>query len=145
DINQSIFGFRHAEPRGFREYRRGVAEGRGRLVELVDNFRSRAEILSAVETIVASAPGVEQRPLVAGKEFAAPRPVCMDAICVSGTETMEAQWIAQRILELVADRSEFDFQDVALLVRNTEVIAEFTAAFDEVGIPYLVNRGKGFY
>ena len=36
-------------------------------------------------------------------------------------------------------------QDVAVLVRNTEVIGEFTAAFDEAGIPYVVNRGKGFY
>ncbi len=32
-----------------------------------------------------------------------------------------------------------------MLVRNTEVIAEFAAAFDEAGIPYVVNRGKGFY
>jgi ATP-dependent exoDNAse (exonuclease V) beta subunit len=30
-------------------------------------------------------------------------------------------------------------------VRNTEVIGEFIAAFDEAGIPYVVNRGKGFY
>ena len=35
--------------------------------------------------------------------------------------------------------------DFAVLVRNTEVIPEFTAAFDEAGIPYVVNRGKGFY
>ena len=52
DINQSIFGFRHAEPRGFQEYRDDV-ERRGRhVVELVDNFRSRPEILSAVETVL---------------------------------------------------------------------------------------------
>ena len=37
------------------------------------------------------------------------------------------------------------FRDMALLVRNTEVLPEFTAAFDEAGIPYVVNRGKGFY
>ena len=32
-----------------------------------------------------------------------------------------------------------------MLVRNTEVIPEFTAAFDAAGIPYVVNRGRGFY
>ncbi len=32
-----------------------------------------------------------------------------------------------------------------MLVRNTEVIPQFARAFDEAGIPYLVNRGKGFY
>ncbi len=34
---------------------------------------------------------------------------------------------------------------MAVLVRNTEVMAAFAAAFDEAGIPYVVNRGKGFY
>ena len=42
DINQSIFGFRHAEPEGFESYREAVAARGGRLVELIDNFRSRA-------------------------------------------------------------------------------------------------------
>jgi ATP-dependent exoDNAse (exonuclease V) beta subunit len=39
----------------------------------------------------------------------------------------------------------FAFQDFAVLVRNTEVIGEFTAAFEAVNIPYVVNRGRGFY
>ena len=65
DINQSIFGFRHAEPAGFTAYRADV-EARGRrLVQLVDNFRSRAEILRAVETITAGASG-NREPLAGG-------------------------------------------------------------------------------
>ena len=32
-----------------------------------------------------------------------------------------------------------------MLVRNTEVLGHFCAAFDAAGIPYVVNRGKGFY
>jgi superfamily I DNA/RNA helicase len=51
DINQSIYGFRHAEPRVFREYRDAVARGGQRLVELVENFRSRPDILVAVESV----------------------------------------------------------------------------------------------
>ena len=54
---------------------------------------------------------------------------------------VEAQWVARRILEF----ADFAFQDIAVLVRNTEVIPEFTAAFDAAGIPYVVNRGRGFY
>jgi ATP-dependent exoDNAse (exonuclease V) beta subunit len=49
--------------------------------------------------------------------------------------------VARRILE----EPEFGFKDVAVLVRNTEVMAAFAAAFEKAGIPYLVNRGKGFY
>ncbi|HEY1337140.1 MAG TPA: UvrD-helicase domain-containing protein, partial [Bryobacteraceae bacterium] len=75
DINQSIFGFRHADPDVFREYRGQVQ----RQLELDDNFRSRPGILSAVETIVHDAAGIEQRRLVAGRLFDQPRSVCVEA------------------------------------------------------------------
>ena len=140
DINQSIYGFRHAEPQGFLDYRAEVERRGRRLVNLADNFRSRPEILSAVETIVDGAPGIETRSLVAGRKFEQPRPVCVDVLAATDLE-MEAQWVARRILE----ESEFEFKDVAVLVRNTEVMAAFAAAFDKAGIPYQVNHGKGFY
>jgi ATP-dependent exoDNAse (exonuclease V) beta subunit len=139
DINQSIYGFRHAEPQGFLDYRAEIERRGRRLVDLADNFRSRPEILSAVETIVDGAPGIEPRRLTAGRKFEQPRPVCVDVLAATDLE-MEAQWVARRILE-----ADFDFKEVAVLVRNTEVMAAFAAAFDKAGIPYLVNRGKGFY
>ena len=140
DINQSIYGFRHAEPQGFLDYRAAIVRRGRRLVNLADNFRSRPEILSAVETIVDGAPGIEPRGLTAGRVFEQPRPVCVDVIAAADLE-MEAQSVARRILE----EPDFDFKDVAVLVRNTEVMAAFSAAFDKAGVPYLVNRGKGFY
>src|SRR6185369_15026385 len=74
------------------------------------------------------------------------RPVAVELLAVtSDDEGMEARWVARRILELLDGETRFRFQDVALLVRNTEVLAEFAAAFEEARIPYLVNRGKGFY
>ncbi len=61
---------------------------------------------------------------------------------------MEAQWMAARILELEGrlqvHSKPAGFRDFAVLVRNSEVLSEFTRAFDDFGIPYLVNRGKGF-
>ena len=139
DINQSIYGFRHAEPRVFRDYRDAVEQGGKRLVQLVENFRSRPEILRAVETVAAGAEGIETRPLIAGLQFpdTAEPPV---EVLSATTPELEAQWVAARILEL-----KCEFRDVALLVRNSEVLPEFTRAFDDCGIPYLVNRGKGFY
>ena len=142
DINQSIFGFRHAEPEGFARYQQEVAQDGGRLVELTDNFRSRAAVLSAVETISEGAAGIVKRPLVARRTFDAPRAVCVEALSAADL-TVEARWVARRIQELASEG--FAMHDFAVLVRNTEVIGEFTAAFDEAGIPYVVNRGKGFY
>jgi len=141
DINQSIFGFRHAEPRGFSEYRDEIERTGRHLVHLVDNFRSRAEILSAVETIADGAQGIEARRLVAGRKFDTQRPECAELIVAPDLQA-EAKWLAQRVAGL---RAEFEYKDMAVLVRNTEVISELTDAFDVAGLPYLVNRGRGFY
>jgi ATP-dependent helicase/nuclease subunit A len=150
DVNQSIYGFRHAEPQVFRDYRKSVQKAGNRLVDLADNFRSRADILRAVETIAGHAEGVEPRPLIASRSFAEPGPVAVELMAALGADAEsalenEARWVARRILELTAGDPPFRFQDVAVLVRNSEVISRFTGAFDEAGIPYVVNRGKGFF
>jgi len=142
DINQSIFGFRHAEPEGFARYQEEVDANRGRLVELTDNFRSRAPVLSAVETISNGADGIVDRPLLARREFDRAREVCVE-VASAADLAVEARWLARRIVELAGDG--FAMRDFAVLVRNTEVISEFTSAFDDAAIPYVVNRGRGFY
>ena len=142
DINQSIFGFRHAEPEGFARYRDAIEASSAHLVNLVDNFRSRADILSAVETVTEGRQGIVKRPLVAGRKFDAGRDCSVELLAAPDLRS-EAQWVARRIVELCP--AGFAFRDVAVLVRNTEVIGEFTAAFDSAGVPYLVNRGRGFY
>jgi ATP-dependent helicase/nuclease subunit A len=154
DINQSIYGFRHAEPRVFREYRDAVAHGGQRLVELVENFRSRPDILLAVESVLRGAPGIEPRPLLPGLSFpdkADPSVEILAAVAddLDTALQWEAQWMAARILELEGrlqvHEKPAEFRDFAVLVRNSEVLGEFTRAFDDLGIPYVVNRGKGFY
>ena len=142
DINQSIFGFRHAEPEGFAAYRDRIEAAGAHLVNLVDNFRSRADILSAVETVAQSQTGIVQRRLVAGRTFESARECCVEVLAAPDAQ-IEAQCVAQRILELCP--AEFRFENVAVLVRNTEVIGDFASAFDDAGVPYLVNRGRGFY
>lgn len=148
DINQSIYGFRHAEPREFHEYRDTVARNGKRLVELVENFRSRSDILRAVEAVAAGAEGIETRPLVAGLPFPDKEDPSVEVLAAA-TPELEAEWVATRIAALegklqLRDRAA-EFRDFAVLVRNSEVLPEFTRAFDDFGIPYLVSRGKGFY
>jgi ATP-dependent exoDNAse (exonuclease V) beta subunit len=145
DINQSIFGFRHAEPQGFADYRDEVERTGGRLVELADNFRSRDAVLRAVEKVTTGRAGIVPRPLIAGRQFDEERPVCVEVLYVAPGETEEAQWVARRTLEILREEPRFTFHDVAVLVRNTEVLSAFTTAFEAAGIPYVVNRGKGFY
>ena len=125
DINQSIFGFRHAEPQGFPQYRDDVAARGRHLVELVDNFRSRAGILSAVETVTArrcrASKSARWWP---GRKFD-------DAAARIGGSDLRAAGRGGRGAVGGAPHSGvldegFEFQDIAVLVRNTEVIGEFT-------------------
>src|SRR5262249_15444027 len=139
--NQSIYGFRHAEPQGFRGYRKAVERAGHRVVELTGNFRSRAAILSAVETVLEGREGIEPRRLVACREFDQPSRCSVEALDAPD-ERAEAQWIARRVHELLGDCPELGYKDVAVLVRNTDVLAIITHAFDESGIPYVVNRGR---
>jgi len=150
DINQSIFGFRHAEPAGFLRFRDQVEASGRKPVPLEDNFRSRPQILSAVETIIRGANGIEPRTLRAMREFASPRGIAVEVICATAEEAAaaldsEARWVARRVVELLVESPEFTYKDIAVLVRNTDVIPQFADALEKAGIPYVVNRGKGFY
>ena len=149
DINQSIYGFRHAEPEVFREYRRDL-EAQGRVVDrLRENHRSRAEILSAVETILAGAPGMEPHELVAKGKFAEKREPSFEVIAAVEATTedaavLEAQLVARRIRDLT-DAGAAEFSGVAVLVRNVKALPAFEEAFHLFDVPYVIARAKGFY
>ena len=151
DVNQSIYGFRHADPGVFRAYRDEVKR---EPVELVENWRSRDGILRAVETILDHAPGIEERRLIAAKEFPLKPEASVEVIAgiadtADGALDLEARWVARRILDfagsLKLESGPAGFGDMALLVRNSEVVPAFTRAFEQAGIPYLLNQGKGFF
>jgi ATP-dependent helicase/nuclease subunit A len=154
DVNQSIYGFRHADPEVLRAYRDQVEREGNHPVELVENWRSRAGILCAVETILHHAQGIEPRRLIAAKEFpqkseAAVEVIAAIAATADDAVDLEARWVARRILDfagsLELESGPAGFGDMAVLVRNSEVLPAFTRAFEQTGIPYLLNQGKGFF
>lgn len=153
DINQSIFGFRHTTPEVFQRYRDTVERTGKHYVELVENWRSRAEILLAVETVLAGREGIVPRGLVAARKRPGKLVPSVEVIAVEqpegldGTE-IEAAWIAQRMTELrgklpVGDRKA-RLGDMAVLVRNSSVFPAFAAAFEKAGIRYVQSRKRGF-
>ncbi len=154
DINQSIYGFRNADPAVFRDYRDQVASGGRPVIELRENFRSRAEILCAALTILDGASGVERHRLIPGKTFPAKTEPSVEIIAATGRDSdealeIEARLVARRIRELegslMLEKGLAGFQDFALLVRNSNTMPAFTAALQAEGIPYQVDRGRGFY
>jgi len=145
DVNQSIYGFRHARPEIFHRYRAEVAESGKHAAELLHNFRSRDAILRAVEYLLNESEGIDPRALVAGREFAeAEDEPFVEIIRASGDDedearAREARWIAHRILELGNE-----FRDFAVLCRTGEAMKPILAEFQNAGIPNVCGRRESF-
>jgi len=69
DINQSIYGFRHAQPDIFERYQAHIDQAGKHAASLLHNFRSRNEILRCVEYLLDGAEGIVPRRLIAGADF----------------------------------------------------------------------------
>ncbi|MGI8989236.1 MAG: UvrD-helicase domain-containing protein [Bryobacteraceae bacterium] len=156
DINQSIFSFRHSSPEIFRAYRDQVLGSAKHHVELVENWRSRPEILLAVETILHGAAGIEPRPLEAARELPEKRRPSVEVAIVKDTAEgssleIESKWVARKILELrgnlkIGESGKLaGYGDMAVLFRSFTDVNVFADVFDRHGIEYLLNRKKGFF
>lgn len=159
DINQSIYGFRHADPDVFREYRRQVESANGHVVDLRTNFRSRPEILKAVGTILHAAGGIEPHELAAGKEFAPKNIPSIEILIARGLvdedpeahEKREMLHTAARIFELhetlrVGNPARaVTWSDFAILLRTHDQVSRFAATLRDAGVPYQLSAGRGFF
>ena len=156
DINQSIYGFRHADPGEFRRYRGDLKAHGGHLVELQENFRSRPDILSAVEVILAGEDGIDPRSLVAERKFGPKEMPSVEFLFVRhlGKGTHSQQEVLHAAARIAQLRGELrigeparppKWSDFAVLLRTRKLIEEFAAGFRQAGIPYQLSAGRGFY
>ena len=152
DINQSIYGFRHAEPDLFDLFQKGFAERRQAVEELRRNYRSRSEILDAVGAVTATLPGIQPHALLAEREFPPKAEPSVEVIFAESAQA-EALWISRRICDLKGrlrlDRrgkpGPVEFSDFAVLARNSAVFEELENALQRFAVPYIVQRGRNFF
>jgi ATP-dependent helicase/nuclease subunit A len=146
DINQSIYSFRHAEPAVFEEYRNGVLAAAGIVDDLRENHRSTAEILETVSRMLDGQPGIEARPLISARGGPGAVVERLVGRAGPGGEAAEAEavLVASRIRQLAESR-EFDYRDIAVLVRTMSAAEPLERAFDRFGIPFLVSGGRMFF
>jgi ATP-dependent helicase/nuclease subunit A len=140
DINQSIYGFRHAEPDVFEQYRDGLSRAGFAIDELRENHRSADPILEAVSRAFDGAAGMEARGLI-GTRGGGPRAERMVATGADANN-VEAGMIATRICELRAGGR--NFRDIAILVRTMTAAGPIERALDRAGIPFVVSGGRTF-
>ena len=156
DINQSIYGFRYADPEVFRRFRGDIRAHGGHLVELPENFRSRPEILRAAETILAEAEGIDARSLQAARKFPPKTAPSVEVLVARADDSgeaklREARHIAARILELRrelrlgAGSREAQWGDFAILCRRRADLDPIAAELRRADITYEVASGKSFF
>jgi len=150
DEFQSIYGFRHADVAVFRD-RRQAAEQR---LPLARNYRSRPEVLAAVNHLFGGEFGDGYQPLAASGEFADPvfgHPV---ELLVSDKRTYreagenwregEAQAIARRVSDLVETGSAAPGEIVLLFAAGTDA-ERYESALRERGLPTYRATGRGYF
>ena len=150
DEFQSIYGFRHADVRVFRERRE--AEGCG--LVLSRNYRSRPEVLTVVNYLFRAEFGDEFQPLTASGEFPDPvfgHPVellvtdkAAYADCGLHWRRAEARQIAVRVRELIDSGAATAGEIVLLFAAGTD--AEwYEEELRAAGLPTYRATGRGYF
>jgi ATP-dependent exoDNAse (exonuclease V) beta subunit len=146
DINQSIYGFRHADPEVFREFRDGLL-GQSKAVDrLIENHRSRAGILQAVGALFTGVDGIEEHRLEPRAQFGPAAEPCVEVLVAAANETAaaeqrEALLIARRIREL-QDGMNIPFSSFAVLGRKSSALETIERGLRDFRIPALVIGGR---
>jgi ATP-dependent helicase/nuclease subunit A len=150
DEFQSIYRFRHADIQVFRERR----DSSGGVLALTHNYRSRPEVLAAVNHLFSSEFGEDFQPLAAAGRFPDPvfgSPVELlvtDKSSYAGTSVhwrrAEARHIAARVHELVSSGEASPGEIVLLFAAGTD--AEwYEQELKAVGLPTYRATGRGYF
>jgi ATP-dependent exoDNAse (exonuclease V) beta subunit len=150
DEYQSIYGFRHADVGVFRERRASAAQ----LLPLTLNYRSRPEVLAAVNELFGSHFGDEFQPLAAAAEFPDPvfgHPVELlitDKASYSDTDVhwrrAEARAVARRVRELVDTGIAVAGEIVLLFAAGTDAEV-YEEELRKTGLPTYRATGRGYF
>ena len=168
DVQQSIYGFRHADAGLFRDMeRRYREEGAGTHVPLFVNFRSRPEILQTVETVFKQIWRDEPTPFVPltpGASFSHKTGPSLEALLTQSLSRreyvgLEAEALAGRVQRMVEGNElsitrqddarhgqPIAYRDIAILLRGLTDVQKYEEAFARRGVPYfVVGGGRGYY
>jgi ATP-dependent helicase/nuclease subunit A len=170
DAKQSIYRFRRAEVRLFRELtRRAEGEGEGEVLHLVQNFRSRPAILRFVNRAfadliqaseeadqpayeaIAPPPGLSEEPSVVALRFPAPPNAGGDALLEAEASALAAFLAGiARGGEPVRDPATGASRpsragDVLVLARRLTRVQALEEALEAASLRFAVEGGKSFF
>jgi ATP-dependent helicase/nuclease subunit A len=169
DERQSIYGFRHADVEVFRgHWDKAAADGRAESITV--NFRSRGEVLDAID-LAFERTWDDFEPLREAPRAREGKPAlepCVELLVTDrqkkrwdeavGTDepfgqamrgatpwrAAEARLLARRVEE-IASEGGFEWRDIVLLLRATTHMVHYERALEERGIPTHVVGGRGYW
>ncbi|MBR2275969.1 MAG: UvrD-helicase domain-containing protein, partial [Lachnospiraceae bacterium] len=176
DVKQSIYGFRLARPDIFiQKYESYKSGEQGERIDLNRNFRSRTEVLNAVNEVFSAimkkdSAGIEynkEAELIPGAEgyeerTEEPSPDRTELLLIQREESsvnekeLEAEVISERIQELVLGYCVKDsntggtrkaqYKDIVILLRTAREWAEtFSRVLQKNGIPVMITSRTGYF
>ncbi len=155
DAQQSIYGFRHADVALFEALTRRRGEA-GALATLTVNFRSRPELIEALNRAFEDVLGDRFRPLRAGRLTPpASEPVVEMILCdrdggweAEGTgpgwRFAEAAALAERVAELVRTGAA-SAGEIVVLTRAGTDLRTYERALEDRGVPTYLIGGRGYW
>lgn len=170
DDKQSIYRFRNAHAEIFtfasQELQTWLAPERFETIQVTDNYRSLESIIRFTNQVFSQlmapasdepawktrygefrtcrdTPDEGQVELILGQSEQSP---------IEHRRAMEADLIARRILKLVGQKTVYErfcsrfcsYRDIAIILRMTTHLGIYEKALAQYGIPFFVQRGKGF-
>lgn len=172
DPKQSIYRFRGAEVEVFAETAAEIEANGGRVIQLAENYRSRAELIDFQNAFfdrlfLVNAPGAISYHKISAKRpnSGVPRVELLTGVReksqVEENRELEARAIAQRIKELVESGERvgwakddqtgaeyprpISYGDIAILFRSRSDISLYYEALLKAGIPTLNLAGSDFF
>lgn len=163
DVQQSIYGFRHADPWVFRRF---MENTRYEKISLSRNHRSRREILDWVNRVFTATPAAWPfGRLEAARDFLDPKPHSLEVISVrrepgkiaslTQARIAEARVLAARLQEIIRSGMAIEekegvlrpvsYRDFAILFKSTGSSYLYEKELESAGVPFYVLKGKGFY
>lgn len=135
DDNQSIYAFRGANYENILLF--GETYPEASLIKLEQNYRSTPAILNYINALSAQITLGYQKKLYSNATIKGDKPVFSRA----SDETKEAKYIADKIIEL---KSDYDYNDFAVLCRTSFQSNYIQLEFMERHIPFIVVGGIKF-
>lgn len=137
DDDQSIYAWRGADIRNILEFEKDFKDAA--VIYLEQNYRSTGNILEAANQVIAHNTG--RKPKKLWTESGKGDPIQVMQV---NDERMEAEYVAARILDMVAS-GEYRRADIAVLYRLNAQSRALEGAFVRHRIPYRVFGGLKFY